>query len=118
MAPSFSDPASVNRMSAYSAYSASPSFASTTSSETAMAEIKVLAKGLDRLNDERLEQQRYVPSAQKTDDLSKLAFVAKLDRALGRRMTKQDAVMRVNPRMSSLPIDEKAGVAETDASAT
>ena len=35
-----------------------------------------------------------MPSAQKTEDLSKLALGAKLERALGRRMGGQDAVMR------------------------
>ena len=36
-----------------------------------------------------------MPSAEKTENLSKLALGAKLDRALGRRMGSQDAVMRV-----------------------
>ena len=78
-----------------------------------MAEIKELAHGLDRLQDKRLEQQRFVASAQKTDDLSKLALGAKLERALGRRMTQQDAVMRVKPRKPSRPVilDEKAAAA-------
>jgi hypothetical protein len=105
-----------------SAYSTSPSFASTNSTETAngMAEIKELAQGLDRLKDKRLEQQRYVQSAEKVDDLSKLALGAKLERALGRRMTKQDAVMRVKPRSASRPIliDEKAVYEERKLSAS
>lgn len=84
-----------------------------------MAEIKELAQGLDRLKDKRLEQQRYVQSAEKVDDLSKLALGAKLERALGRRMTKQDAVMRVKPRSPSRPIliDEKAVYEERKLSA-
>ena len=92
-----------------SVYSASPSFTSSTSTETAsgMAEIKELAQGLDRLKDKRLEQQRFVASAQKADDLSKLALGAKLERALGRRMTQQDAVMRVKPKKPKNPLDEK-----------
>lgn len=73
-----------------------------------MAEIKELNQGLDRLKDKRLEDQRFVASAQKTDELSKLALGAKLERALGRRMTTQDAVMRTKPRKTSRPIDEKA----------
>ena len=79
-----------------------------------MAEIRELAQGLDRLKDKRLEQQRYVQSAQQTDDLSKLALGAKLERALGRRMTKQDAEMRVKPEDPSRPtlITEKAALAE------
>jgi hypothetical protein len=114
----FSHRTSMNRMSAYST---SPSFTSTNSTETAngMAEIKELAQGLDRLKDKRLEQQRFVQSAEKVDDLSKLALGAKLERALGRRMTKQDAVMRVKPRMPSRPIliDEKAVYEERKLSA-
>jgi hypothetical protein len=106
---------SLNRMSVYSA---SPSFTSTNSTETAngMAEIKELAQGLDRLKDKRLDQQRYVQSAQKTDDLSKLALGAKLERALGRRMTAQDAVMR--PRKLTRPIDEKTGYTQKQVTAT
>jgi hypothetical protein len=41
-----------------------------------------------------LGQQRFVPTAEKTEHLSKLALGAKLERALGRRMGGQDAVMR------------------------
>lgn len=76
-----------------------------------MAEIKQLALGLDRLKDKRLERQRYVASEQKTDDLSKLALGAKLERALGRRMTTQDAVMRVKPRPTNGPLNEKVAAA-------
>jgi hypothetical protein len=82
-----------------------------------MAEIRELGHGLDRLKDKRLEQQRFVASAQKTDELSKLALGAKLERALGRRMTKQDAVMRVKPRKVSRPIDEKAEMEKRQVSA-
>lgn len=45
-----------------------------------------------------------MPSAEKTDNLNKLALGAKVERALGRRMTGQDAVMR-KPAVSVL--DEK-----------
>jgi len=70
-----------------------------------MAEIKELAQGLDRLESKRLQQQRFVPSAEKSDNLSKLALGAKVERALGRRMTSQDAVMR-----KSKPITEKSAM--------
>lgn len=82
-----------------------------------MAEIKEFSQGLDRLKDKRLDKQRYVPSAQKADDQSKLALGAKLDRALGRRLTSQDAVMRIKPRKPSRPIDEKAELAQRQVSA-
>lgn len=72
-----------------------------------MAEIRELAHGLDRLKDKRLESQRFVASAQKADDLNKLALGAKLDRALGRRMREQDAVMRV--RGMERGMGEKSG---------
>ncbi len=39
-------------------------------------------------------QQRYKLTNEKTDDMSKLALGAKLDRALSRRMSSQDAVFR------------------------
>lgn len=61
-----------------------------------------------------------MPNQEKTDNLSKLALGAKLDRALGRRMGGQDAVMR--PRGQTLSgegekgerlgeVNEKEGVA-------
>jgi hypothetical protein len=91
----------------FSTYSGAPSFAlsdkttSTTSTgDTRMAEIKEWTQGLDRLESKPLQQQRYVPSAQKSEDLSKLALGAKLDRALGRRMTGQDAVFRKKKPLS------------------
>jgi hypothetical protein len=57
-------------------------------------EIKELGDHLDRLENKRLSQQRFVPSPEKSENLSKLALGAKVERALGRRMTSQDAVMR------------------------
>lgn len=80
-----------------STYSTSPSFSSATSTVTAergRAEITEITQGLDRLENKHLSQQRFVPSPQKSEDLSKLALGAKLERALGRRMGDQDAVMR------------------------
>lgn len=38
--------------------------------------------------------QRFVPTDEKSDNLNKLALGAKVERALGRRMSSQDAVMR------------------------
>ncbi|EXJ88227.1 hypothetical protein A1O1_05157 [Capronia coronata CBS 617.96] len=116
----------------YSTYSASPSFATTSttcsdtvtlpsaaaetmtvSAETGMAEIRQLTQGLDRLENKHLQQQRFVPSQKKADDLSKLSLGAKVERALGRRMTDQDAVFRVKRPLAktsnSFPfLDEKA----------
>jgi hypothetical protein len=47
---------------------------------------------LARLNEPRLQNQRYVVSDVKKDEIGKLALGAKLDRALDRRMSGQDAV--------------------------
>ena len=55
-------------------------------------EIKELTEGFDRLEQKRLQQQRFIPSKEKSENLSKLALGAKVERALRRRMTSQDAV--------------------------
>ncbi|KAF2671409.1 hypothetical protein BT63DRAFT_216143 [Microthyrium microscopicum] len=46
---------------------------------------------LARLEEPRLTSQRYVVSEGKREEISKLALGAKLERALGRRMSSQDA---------------------------
>ena len=68
-----------------------------------MQEIKEWTDGFGRLEQARLQQQRYQPTTEKTDSLSKLALGAKVERALDRRMTDQDAVFR--PKLMS----EKVG---------
>jgi len=80
-----------------------------------MAEISQLTRSLDRLENKHLQQQRFVPSQKKSDDLSKLSLGAKVERALGRRMSDQDAVFRVKRPIAktsnSFPyIDEKAAL--------
>jgi len=95
MAPSV---ASKRESTRFSTYSAAPSVANTvkTSLSTASAqqEIKDIEEGLEKLDNKKLASQRFVPSQEKTESLSKLALGAKLERALGRRMGSQDAVMR------------------------
>lgn len=129
MAPSVTSKRTSKR---YSTYSASPSFATTNSNcsnsqtlvsgsgaaitvspEVGMAEIKHVTQGLDRLENKYLQQQRFVPSVKKTDELSKLSLGAKVERALGRRMSNQDAVLRVKRPVAKTTnsfsiIDEKA----------
>jgi hypothetical protein len=95
-----------NRTSArMSTYSAAPtltpsiapshlSIASSTAGDPKSQDIKTWNAGFDRLEDKRLVQQRYALTNEKTDDMSKLALGAKLDRALARRMSGQDAVFR------------------------
>ncbi|KAL4894621.1 hypothetical protein BDV59DRAFT_175812 [Aspergillus ambiguus] len=82
----------------FSTISGSPSIASSErtipSGDPRVAEFHHLRDGLDRLENKPLQKQRFVPTAEKTDNLSKLALGAKVERALGRRMTGQDAVMR------------------------
>lgn len=67
--------------------------------ETNDPEITDIASGLDRMENKALTSQRVVLSEEKTDNMHKLALGAKLDRALDRRMSGQDAVMR--PRAKS-----------------
>lgn len=82
----------------FSTYSMAPSVANTVktslSSASAQQEIKDIEEGLEKLENKKLATQRYVPSTEKSENLSKLALGAKLERALGRRMGGQDAVMR------------------------
>lgn len=75
-----------------------------------MAEIKEFTDGLDRLENKPLQQQRFVPSAEKSDSMGKVALGAKVERALGRRMTNQDYIKQQ-------PLSEKA-IMESTASAT
>ncbi|KAF1958801.1 hypothetical protein CC80DRAFT_490590 [Byssothecium circinans] len=88
------------RMSTYSAAptlapSIAPSHLSGASStDPKTQEIKSWNEGFERLEDKRLSQQRYALNAEKTDNMSKIALGAKLDRALARRMSGQDAVFR------------------------
>lgn len=100
----------------YSTYSGQPSFAasentvntnisSTTSNgDPRLQEIKEWTQGFDRLESKRLQQQRYQPTPEKSENLSKLALGAKVERALDRRMTDQDAAMK--PKLLS----EKSGI--------
>lgn len=106
MAPSL---ASKRASTRFSTYSAAPSVADTVqttlSSASAQQEIKDIEDGLDKLENKKLGAQRFVPTQEKTEHLSKLALGAKLERALGRRMGGQDAVMR--DRKKSITEDEK-----------
>jgi hypothetical protein len=64
-----------------------------------------LAQGLERLDSKRMQQQRYTPTVEKSESLSKIALGAKVERALGRRMQNQDAT----PRPRSTVFNEKRG---------
>ncbi|KAH8658638.1 hypothetical protein BGZ60DRAFT_472008 [Tricladium varicosporioides] len=91
--------------SPYTAPSVANTVKTSLSSASAQQEIKDIEEGLDKLENKKLESQRFVPSQEKTENLSKLALGAKLERALGRRMGGQDAVMRDRKKS----ITEKSG---------
>jgi hypothetical protein len=76
------------------------------SQDPRLQEIKEWSSGLERLQSPKLQQQRYAPTPEKTDHLAKLALGAKVEKALDRRMTSQDAVMR--PRLKKTN-SEKSG---------
>lgn len=61
------------------------------------AEVSKYAKGLDRLESKRLQDQRYAPSSEKDDTMDKLALAAKVQRAVDRRYSSQDAVHKARP---------------------
>ncbi|OQN96118.1 hypothetical protein B0A48_18033 [Cryoendolithus antarcticus] len=71
-----------------------PSTSTLNSQDPKTQDIKSWSAGFERMQDERLDKQRYVMSAGKSEEVSKVALGAKLERALGRRMTGQDATMR------------------------
>lgn len=75
------------------------------------AEIREIATGLDRMENKALTSQRVTLSEEKYEKMSKLALGAKLERALDRRMSSQDAVMRPRRKTTSAvekPYNEKA----------
>ncbi|EAQ86129.1 hypothetical protein CHGG_07382 [Chaetomium globosum CBS 148.51] len=86
----------------FSTYSmAAPSVTPTVlSTDSVTAEIRPIVDGLERLKNPHLSEQRVFLNEEKTTKLAKLALGAKLERALDRRMTSQDAVMR--PRKPSV----------------
>ncbi|KAI4260101.1 MAG: hypothetical protein LQ352_000480 [Teloschistes flavicans] len=119
MAPSVSSKRTSKRFSTYSSllsdtttlrasthlssntHNTSPSSAS--SSDPRLQEIKEWSTGFERLDNKHLQKQRYQPTPEKSDNLSKLALGAKVERALGRRMTDQDAVFRTTKVVSEKP---------------
>ncbi|KAK3058080.1 hypothetical protein LTR09_001157 [Extremus antarcticus] len=68
------------------------------SSDPRAADIKSWSGSLERMQDERLEKQRYTMSSNKSDEVSKLALGAKVERALARRMVGQDATFSTSSR--------------------
>ncbi|KAJ3562920.1 hypothetical protein NPX13_g8381 [Xylaria arbuscula] len=102
--PQLVSPRASVRLSTYS--TTAPSFAPTMrTNDSAHADIRIIESGLARMENKALSKQRVVLSEEKTANLSKLALGAKLDRALDRRMTGQDAEMR--PRKQTISEKEK-----------
>lgn len=58
-------------------------------------DVHELTNGLARLDQPKLQSQRYAVSETKKEEISKLALGAKLERALNRRMVGQDASFTV-----------------------
>lgn len=78
-----------------------------------MHEINQFTQGLDRLGNKKLELQRFVPSEKKTEEIKALSVGAKLDRALGHRMSNQDATFsKKSSRLSILGTKHMAVVSE------
>lgn len=69
-------------------------FNSFNTTDSRVAEIKDYTSTLDRLDNKHLQDQRYTISPQKEGDMQKLALVAKVQRALNRRFSGQDAVLK------------------------
>lgn len=57
-----------------------------------VSEIQEYHTSLNRLESRTLQQQRYTVSQKKDEHMSMLAFEAKVQRALGKRFSDQDAV--------------------------
>ncbi|ORY71327.1 uncharacterized protein BCR38DRAFT_453897 [Pseudomassariella vexata] len=108
MAPSVASPRTSVR---YSTYSMAPSLTATVqTTDSAQAEIRDIESGLARMENKALSEQRVELSEEKTANMSKLALGAKLDRALDRRMSGQDAVMRPRKRENLGPQQPPAAV--------
>lgn len=91
-----------------------PDLASTSTlsstSDPKSADIKSWSGALERMQDARLDKQRYVMSDGKGEEVSKLALGAKVERALSRRMVGQDATFR-----SKKPLDSEKRSLEVQA---
>ena len=87
-----------------------PSETTVRTTDSAQAEISHIETGLARMENKALSQQRVALTEEKTDKFGKLALGAKLDRALDRRMSAQDAVMKPRKRAGAGSVDimEKA----------
>ncbi|KAH9825606.1 hypothetical protein Tdes44962_MAKER04048 [Teratosphaeria destructans] len=81
------------------------------SSDPKSQDLRSWSGSLERMQDERLQQQRYVMSGSKSEEIRANALGAKVERALARRMTGQDAQFTAKKS----PMDEKRAL-EVEAS--
>ncbi|KAL3425216.1 hypothetical protein PVAG01_04497 [Phlyctema vagabunda] len=107
--PKFNSQRASKRFSTYSEAPTVNTVKTSFTSESAQQEITDIEEGLEKLENQKLMNQRFAISEEKTENLNKLALGAKLERALGRRMGGQDAVMRkkVVDTASPVPQTEK-----------
>lgn len=98
----------------YSVYSTAPTIQTTSTNDSAVAEIQNIGESIERMDkgNKRLSEQRVELNPDQQTVFQKLALGAKLERALGRRMTSQDAVMRKrapSTKQSQKGLSEKDG---------
>lgn len=91
---------------------ATTSSSTVNSADPKAQDIKSWSGALERMQDERLDKQRYVMSPNKGEEVSKLALGAKVERALSRRMVGQDATFKVKVKKG---LDEKRSLKEVEA---
>ncbi|KAF3760331.1 hypothetical protein M406DRAFT_358595 [Cryphonectria parasitica EP155] len=97
----------------YSVYSTAPTIQTTATNDSAVAEIQNIGESIERLDkgNKRLSEQRVELNTDQQTVFQKLALGAKLERALGRRMSGQDAVMR---QRAPSKAGQKKGLSEKD----
>ncbi|EDN08172.1 predicted protein [Histoplasma mississippiense (nom. inval.)] len=80
MAPSVSNSQRFSTISGTASLALSDhTISSAMTGDSRLAEIKELGAGLERLENKPLSKQRFVPTAEKTDNLNKLALGAKVE---------------------------------------
>ena len=84
-------------------------------SDPKSADIKSWSGALERMQDARLDKQRYVMSDNKGEEVSKLALGAKVERALSRRMVGQDATFKPSGRGEKKGMDSEKRSLEVQA---
>lgn len=63
-----------------------------------LAELELFTDALSRLDNQGLQKQRYNLSPQQESAMQVLALGAKVQRALDRRLSTQDAVLKPKPK--------------------